>query len=89
MADKPKVKENENIQQAPGTPGEATGTGAAAAQSQSPQQRAQVKLDDSKAIACYANFCRVTGTPVASPGVPGACAIQGWQSLRLILRLGT
>jgi hypothetical protein len=27
------------------------------------QQRAQVQVDDSKAIACYANFCRVTGTP--------------------------
>lgn len=27
------------------------------------QQRVQVKLDDSKALACYANFCRVTGTP--------------------------
>ena len=23
----------------------------------------QVKLDESHAIACYANFCRVTGTP--------------------------
>jgi len=23
----------------------------------------QIKVDDSKAIACYANFCRVTGTP--------------------------
>ena len=63
MADKPKEKANEKIQQTPGTPGEATGNGAAAAQSQSPQQRTQVKLDDSKAIACYANFCRVTGTP--------------------------
>jgi len=26
-------------------------------------QRPQVKIDDSKAIASYANFCRVTGTP--------------------------
>jgi hypothetical protein len=25
--------------------------------------RQQIQLDDSKAIACYANFCRVTGTP--------------------------
>jgi len=23
----------------------------------------QIKVDDSKAYACYANFCRVTGTP--------------------------
>ena len=27
------------------------------------QQRAQVEIDDSKALALYANFCRVTGTP--------------------------
>ena len=26
-------------------------------------QRVQVQIDDSKVIACYANFCRVTGTP--------------------------
>jgi hypothetical protein len=26
-------------------------------------QRVQIQLDDSKATACYANFCRVTGTP--------------------------
>lgn len=26
-------------------------------------QRQVVQVDDSKAIACYANFCRVTGTP--------------------------
>ena len=26
-------------------------------------QAQQIKVDDSKAIACYANFCRVTGTP--------------------------
>lgn len=34
-------------------------------QTQQPQQpqRVQVQIDDSKAIACYANFCRVTGTP--------------------------
>jgi len=27
------------------------------------QQRQQVKVDDSKVSALYANFCRVTGTP--------------------------
>jgi hypothetical protein len=27
------------------------------------QQRVQVEIDDSKAVALYANFCRVTGTP--------------------------
>jgi len=26
-------------------------------------QRMQVEIDDSKALALYANFCRVTGTP--------------------------
>lgn len=26
-------------------------------------QRAQVEIDDTKAVTCYANFCRVTGTP--------------------------
>jgi hypothetical protein len=34
--------------------------------SEAPAQRPQpaaVQLDESKAIACYANFCRVTGTP--------------------------
>ncbi len=28
-----------------------------------PQQRVQVEIDDTKALALYANFCRVTGTP--------------------------
>ena len=27
------------------------------------QQRTQVEIDDTKALALYANFCRVTGTP--------------------------
>jgi hypothetical protein len=27
------------------------------------QQRPQTEIDDSKALALYANFCRVTGTP--------------------------
>ena len=27
------------------------------------QQRRQIEIDDSKTIASYANFCRVTGTP--------------------------
>lgn len=28
-----------------------------------PPARQEIKFDDSKTIACYANFCRVTGTP--------------------------
>jgi hypothetical protein len=27
------------------------------------RQPGQVQIDDSKVVACYANFCRVTGTP--------------------------
>lgn len=42
------------------TPSEAP---AAATQPQQAQQPAQVKVDDSKLVAMYANFCRVTGTP--------------------------
>jgi hypothetical protein len=34
----------------------------APAQGQQPQ-RIQVEIDDSKVLATYANFCRVTGTP--------------------------
>ena len=35
-----------------------------APQAQAPQiQRIQVQIDDTKAVASYANFCRVTGTP--------------------------
>jgi Protein of unknown function (DUF3467) len=37
----------------PGTPNSAQLAGAAP----------QIKVDDAKAHACYANFCRVTGTP--------------------------
>ncbi|PHS00619.1 MAG: hypothetical protein COA78_23755 [Blastopirellula sp.] len=52
MADKPEKQEEE--------------TAAAAgeeAKAQAPPQRQQIELDESEAIACYANFCRVTGTP--------------------------
>ncbi len=28
-----------------------------------PQQQQRIKVDDSETITCYANFCRVTGTP--------------------------
>ena len=37
--------------------------GPAAAPQQQQQQRIQVEIDDSKVLATYANFCRVTGTP--------------------------
>jgi hypothetical protein len=35
----------------------------AAAPAAEQQARAQVQVNDDKAVACYANFCRVTGTP--------------------------
>jgi hypothetical protein len=36
---------------------------AAQTPAQLPPQRMQVEIDDSKVMALYANFCRVTGTP--------------------------
>lgn len=39
------------------------GAQAAPVQQPAAQVQQQVKVDDSKAIAAYANFCRVTGTP--------------------------
>ena len=39
------------------------GAAAAPAAPAAAQQQQQVRVDDSKAIAAYANFCRVTGTP--------------------------
>ena len=36
---------------------------AAEPSAQQPPQRGQLQIDDTKVIACYANFCRVTGTP--------------------------
>jgi hypothetical protein len=38
-------------------------TNAAPAAGAQQQQRFQVEIDDSKVMANYANFCRVTGTP--------------------------
>lgn len=35
----------------------------ATAPQQAPQQQVQVHVDDSHAVASYANFCRVTGSP--------------------------
>ena len=49
----------------PNVPAEETpaAEGVEAEGQQPAQQRQQVKIDDSEVIACYANFCRVTGTP--------------------------
>jgi hypothetical protein len=34
-----------------------------AAEGQTPPQRQRIEVKDAGAISCYANFCRVTGTP--------------------------
>lgn len=57
--EKPEKPENETEASAP----EASPQPAAQQQPQQQQQRVQVQIDDSKVAACYANFCRVTGTP--------------------------
>ena len=60
MAKSPEKPEKENEPQ----PTEAAQPQAPeSGQAQQPPQRVQVQIDDSKALACYANFCRVTGTP--------------------------
>lgn len=45
------------------TPPAVEATGEAAGQAPAAPQRVQVEIDDSKVMALYANFCRVTGTP--------------------------
>jgi len=47
----------------PGTPGNASPAPDGATGQAGQQQRVQVEIDDSRAAATYANFCRVTGTP--------------------------
>ncbi|MCR4415710.1 MAG: DUF3467 domain-containing protein, partial [Thermoguttaceae bacterium] len=45
-------------------PSEGTAPAAEQGQAQAPQPpRIQVQIDDTRAMASYANFCRVTGTP--------------------------
>jgi hypothetical protein len=61
-SDKPE-KEMETPASAPEAAG-GSPAGAPEAQPAQPQvQRVQVQIDDAKALASYANFCRVTGTP--------------------------
>jgi hypothetical protein len=52
------AKTSDNPEQNPNATHEAGEAGA-----QPAQQRVQVEIDDSKVMALYANFCRVTGTP--------------------------
>ena len=60
------AKTPEKPEQEPETPAaetQAPAAEAAPAQPQPQPQRVQVQIDDSKVLASYANFCRVTGTP--------------------------
>ena len=62
MAKTPDNPENELEEHAsPAAPAGEPQAGVPSAQAQ--QQRVQVQIDDSRAMANYANFCRVTGTP--------------------------
>jgi hypothetical protein len=49
-------EQNEDVPSATETSGQPAGA-------PQQQQRVQVEIDDSKVMALYANFCRVTGTP--------------------------
>ncbi len=64
MSTTPEKPENQPEPPAPpqGTPAEAPAASQPEGQAAQPQ-RIQVQIDDSKALASYANFCRVTGTP--------------------------
>ena len=55
MAKKPEEKPESTPEAAPAP--------AAPGQPAQPPQRVQVQIDDANALANYANFCRVTGTP--------------------------
>jgi hypothetical protein len=66
VAKKPEDRPEQDDQATPqgGAPGAQGQTQAEPqARPQQPPQRVQVQIDDSKALANYANFCRVTGTP--------------------------
>ncbi len=59
-----KTPENPEQEQGQGQEAAAEGPTAQAQPASQPQpQRMQVQIDDTKALASYANFCRVTGTP--------------------------
>jgi hypothetical protein len=55
-------KTSDQPEQNPDTPPTPEASGEPAA-GQTPPPRTQVEIDDSKVLALYANFCRVTGTP--------------------------
>lgn len=56
------MAKSDKPEEAPAVP-PAPEAGAPAAKTPPQPQRVQIEIDDSKAQALYANFCRVTGTP--------------------------
>ena len=64
MAKSPDKPEKDTEAPAKDAPAASPGSGPPAEPQQQPrQQPVQVQIDDSKAVASYSNFCRVTGTP--------------------------
>ncbi len=59
MSDNQQTQDNPTIDKQAGS--SETGNGQPAVESG--QRRVQIQIDDSQAVSCYANFCRVTGTP--------------------------
>ena len=63
MAKKPEDKPEQETQAAPEARQPAAPSQPPAQPAGQPPQRVQVEIDDKNALANYANFCRVTGTP--------------------------
>ncbi len=57
------AKTTEKPEDTPPTPPALETSGEPVGQAAPQPQRVQVEIDDSKVMALYANFCRVTGTP--------------------------
>jgi hypothetical protein len=57
------AKTPERPEDTPATPPALETSGEPAGQAAPQPQRVQVEIDDSKVMALYAHFCRVTGTP--------------------------
>jgi len=53
----------DNLEASSGAPPTGVSDSAPGPQAAQQPQPAQVEVDDSKAVACYANFCRITGAP--------------------------
>lgn len=60
------ANENEGVQETgtqPVAPEQQPPVETTAQPAAAPQQQQQVQVDDSNLVACYSNFCRVTGSP--------------------------